>query len=305
MYLEQETKEAYLRAILCDPPEVIEQKDNDELGILTSSASPVNNIRNTQRSCKSEIEGEEATSRRLVRRSLRTRQRSRQRYTLLPHYRTTNSKEYTYLSDKSTEATRQLAEIEQMKFTITDLKNAQEQDNTDQNLPLPASLALLSRHKAKRDHLAIALEKQTQENARKRREVEKLRVQLEELERNRVDVEMFAREAEKSQSAESAQEEMACKKQVGWWYVPGWLLGVDRRLKAMTAAQMEFLGLTEFSLDERTEVVRMVLYVNNVGDVPIQIQLKDRKFDSAKVISHFVDLTIRLRIKHRCESMIS
>jgi len=31
MYLEQETKEAYLRAILCDPPEVIEQKDNDEL----------------------------------------------------------------------------------------------------------------------------------------------------------------------------------------------------------------------------------------------------------------------------------
>ena len=32
MYLEQETKEAYLRAILCDPPEVIDQKDNDELG---------------------------------------------------------------------------------------------------------------------------------------------------------------------------------------------------------------------------------------------------------------------------------
>jgi hypothetical protein len=32
MYLEQETKEAYLRAILCDPPTVIEQKDNDELG---------------------------------------------------------------------------------------------------------------------------------------------------------------------------------------------------------------------------------------------------------------------------------
>jgi hypothetical protein len=35
MYLEQETKEAYLRAILCDPPEVIEQKDNDELGAFS------------------------------------------------------------------------------------------------------------------------------------------------------------------------------------------------------------------------------------------------------------------------------
>jgi hypothetical protein len=35
MYLEQETKETYLRAILCDPPTVIEQKDNDELGNMT------------------------------------------------------------------------------------------------------------------------------------------------------------------------------------------------------------------------------------------------------------------------------
>ena len=119
------------------------------------------------------------------------------------------------------EAADKLAKIGQMKAAITDLKNAQEQDNTDQNLPLPASIALLTSHKAKRDQLAIALEKQTQENARKRREVEKVRVQLEELERNRVDVEMFAREAERSQSAESAQEELTSKKQVGWWYVLG------------------------------------------------------------------------------------
>ena len=39
MYLEQETKEAYLRAILCDPPEVIEQKDNDELGISKTTST--------------------------------------------------------------------------------------------------------------------------------------------------------------------------------------------------------------------------------------------------------------------------
>lgn len=41
MYLEQETKEAYLRAILCDPPEVIEQKDNDELGMSSQVYSNV------------------------------------------------------------------------------------------------------------------------------------------------------------------------------------------------------------------------------------------------------------------------
>ena len=107
-----------------------------------------------------------------------------------------------------------------MKTAITDLKNAQEQDNTDQNLPLPASIALLTSHKANRDHLAIALERQSQENTRKRREVEKLRVQLAELERNRVHAERFAQEAERSKNAENMQEEMAGKKQVGWWYVP-------------------------------------------------------------------------------------
>jgi hypothetical protein len=104
-----------------------------------------------------------------------------------------------------------------MQAAIIDLKNAQEQDNTDQNLPLPASIALLSSQKAKRDQLAITLERKNQENSRKRREVEKLRVQLAELERNRVDAEMFAREAEKSKNAENSQEEMASKKQVGWW----------------------------------------------------------------------------------------
>jgi len=207
------------------------------------------------------------------------------------------------------EATRKLVEIEKMKAAITDLKNAQEQDNTDQNLPLPASLALLTSHKAKRDQLAIALEKQIQENARKRREVEKLRVQLEELERTRIDVEMFAREAERSQSAESAQEELASKKQVGWWYVLGLIVwGIDGcRLKAITAAQMEFLGLKEFNLDEKTEMVRLVLYVKNVGDIPIQIQLKDRKFDSAKVLQSVSGLllTVRLLTKDHCGLKIS
>lgn len=106
-----------------------------------------------------------------------------------------------------------------MQAAIAELKNAQEQDNTDQNLPLPESIALLTSRKANRDQLAINLERQSQENARKRREVEKLRTQLAEMERNRVDAEMFAREAERSKNAENMQAEMASKKQVGWWYV--------------------------------------------------------------------------------------
>jgi hypothetical protein len=127
--------------------------------------------------------------------------------------------DYTDLSNKSNEASRLLAEISEMQSAITELKNAQEQGNTDQNLPLPASIALLTSHKANRDQLAISLERQSQENTKKRKEVEKLRIHLAELERNRVDAEMFAREAERSQNAENMQAEMASKKQVGWWYV--------------------------------------------------------------------------------------
>src|SRR5271167_2979820 len=113
--------------------------------------------------------------------------------------------DYTDLSNQSTETSRLLAEISQMQTAITDLKNAQEQANTDQNLPLPASIALLSSQKATRDQLAIELERKTQENTRKRREVEKLRTHLAELDRNRVDAEMFAREAEKMKNAENLQ----------------------------------------------------------------------------------------------------
>ena len=52
----------------------------------------------------------------------------------------------------------------------------------------------------------------------------------------------------------------------------------------MTAAQMEFLGLKEFEFDEKKQEVRMLLYVDNVGDIPMQIQLKNRKLDSVKVV---------------------
>jgi hypothetical protein len=62
----------------------------------------------------------------------------------------------------------------------------------------------------------------------------------------------------------------------------------ESRLQAMTSTQMEFLGLKEFKYDEATQEVRLTLQMDNVGDVAILLQLKDRKLDSAKVSSsHF------------------
>lgn len=67
---------------------------------------------------------------------------------------------------------------------------------------------------------------------------------------------------------------------------------VENRLKAMTTAQMDFLGLKEFKFDEKSQEVCMVLHVDQVGDVPMQIHLKNNKLDSAKVIFLLPSLTI-------------
>jgi hypothetical protein len=58
---------------------------------------------------------------------------------------------------------------------------------------------------------------------------------------------------------------------------------VESRLKAMTATQMQFLGLKEFKFDEKAQEVRLVLQMDNMPDIPVLLQLKDHKLDSAKV----------------------
>jgi len=74
----------------------------------------------------------------------------------------------------------------------------------------------------------------------------------------------------------------------------------------MTSTQMDFLGLKEFKYDERAQDVTMVLQVANVGDIPIQIQLRNRQFDSAKVRSSVTfAANFRSRTKVLSDSMIS
>jgi hypothetical protein len=58
----------------------------------------------------------------------------------------------------------------------------------------------------------------------------------------------------------------------------------ESRLKAMTATQMGFLGLKEFKVDQVAQQVSLVLQVDNVGDIPMKLQLKNGKLDSAKVL---------------------
>jgi hypothetical protein len=52
----------------------------------------------------------------------------------------------------------------------------------------------------------------------------------------------------------------------------------------MTATQMGFLGLKEFKVDQVAQQISLVLQVDNVGDIPMKLQLKHGKLDSAKVL---------------------
>jgi len=52
----------------------------------------------------------------------------------------------------------------------------------------------------------------------------------------------------------------------------------------MTATQMDLLGLKEFKFDEKAQEVKLVLQVDNVGDVAMQLYLKNDKLESAKVV---------------------
>jgi hypothetical protein len=190
--------------------------------------------------------------------------------------------EYTELIAQANEVNHRLAEISEMEATIADLKNAQEQSNTDQNLPLPESIALLESQGTCREKVTMTLERQTQENTRRKREVDKLRAQLGEIEKQRVEVEKFAKETERSRNAENMQEELASRKQVGWWYL--WPLSpIMVRLQAMTATQMRFYGFKAFDYDEGSDQINLTLQVGGVDDVSVLIQLRNSIFDNAKV----------------------
>ena len=61
--------------------------------------------------------------------------------------------------------------------------------------------------------------------------------------------------------------------------------GVENRLKAMTATQMEFLGWKEFKVDDGGKEISLVMQVENVGDVPMKLHVKEGKLEAAKVVS--------------------
>ena len=60
----------------------------------------------------------------------------------------------------------------------------------------------------------------------------------------------------------------------------------------MTSTQMDFLGYKSFEYNVKAEEVNIVLQMDNIGEIPVLIQLKNGKLESAKVQHSLLLLTL-------------
>ncbi|OJJ61258.1 hypothetical protein ASPSYDRAFT_146950 [Aspergillus sydowii CBS 593.65] len=192
-YVEQVTKEKFLRAIVGDPPLVVGHNENVELE--TQLAEVKAELKARKEEVRSMIEDMEKMARALSARNVRN---GLTRLTISG---------YKNVQLQMTELATLPESIENLESTIAALRTKQvanSNTSSSQNLPLPATLSLLGEREAE----LAALNRQiaTAQNAlpRKTREAETMERELNILERRKSEAIMQAREAQrKKQEGES------------------------------------------------------------------------------------------------------
>ncbi|KAI9808576.1 MAG: hypothetical protein M1825_003725 [Sarcosagium campestre] len=200
-YLEQVTKEKFLRAILGDPPLLVEAQDNIELEAQLVEA-------------KAQLKEQKIESARLVS-QIETRAR-----------------ELTLRHEIILEQTNQLSTLpaatSALHASIADLRLQIDPDTTsaatgggggpEDNLPLPATLSLLSAEEARLAHLDHQISTlQTTLLPRKTRELERLETELRPLEAKRQASCAAAREAQRRKDAAAGGVADELEERGRWW----------------------------------------------------------------------------------------
>ncbi|CEJ57153.1 hypothetical protein PMG11_05858 [Penicillium brasilianum] len=192
-YLEQVTKEKFLRAIVGDPPLVVGHNENVELE--TQLAEVKAELKSRKEEARLMIEEMETMSRELARR-------------------------YKNVEVQMTQLSTLPDSIENLESTIAGLRAKQVASMTSsdprssQNLPLPATMALLSEREAELAALNRQILAVQNTLPRKTREAEAIERECSVLERRKVEAVTQAREAQrkKQQGESDGLEEM------GRWY---------------------------------------------------------------------------------------
>ncbi|KAB8236890.1 hypothetical protein ETB97_005739 [Aspergillus alliaceus] len=188
-YVEQVTKEKFLRAIVGDPPLVVGHNENVELE--TQLAEVKAELKARKEEVRTMITEMEKTGRDLANR-------------------------YNNVELQITQLSTLPESIENLESTIAGLraKQASNTDASSQNLPLPATLSLLAEREAELASLNRQLAAVQNALPRKTREAEAVERELGVLERRKSEAVTQAREAErKKQEGESDGLE-----EVGRWY---------------------------------------------------------------------------------------
>ncbi|KAE9370631.1 hypothetical protein N431DRAFT_412197 [Stipitochalara longipes BDJ] len=204
-YLEQVTKEKFIRAIVGDPPLVVEHQENVELEESLAVAKAALKAQKTE---VAELVAElEARGRELCRK-------------------------YENIQMQTTQLQELPARIDTLQSSVEELKAAQQPgSNPTLNLPLEKTLALVEERERERAELDRQLEQLQVMVPRKTRELERLNAELQPLEVKRLGSTASAREAKRRKEEALGGVGDDLEDRGRWWR------GVESGLKGMLGVE--------------------------------------------------------------------
>ncbi|KAH0494841.1 hypothetical protein TgHK011_008426 [Trichoderma gracile] len=191
-YVEQVTKEKFIRAIVGDPPLIVTLQEN--LDLERENAEAKAQLKNLKLEVADLVADLERRGREL-------------------------SKRYENIQLETARLEELPAKIAELEKRIKELKSQQESSESDPNLrlPLTKTLGLVSKRKAEQQELARELEALRAKVPRKRKEAERLQAELLPLEAKRQSSTTAAREARRRKEAALGGVADDLEQRARWW----------------------------------------------------------------------------------------
>lgn len=191
-YVEQVTKEKFIRAIVGDPPLIVTMQEN--LDLEKENAEAKAQLKNLKTEVASMVQHLDSKARDL-------------------------SKKYEHVELETTRLKELPSKIEHLQAQIAELRAAQDMSGSDPNLnlPLTKTRSLVQRRKSEQQELTRELDALRSKVPRKRKEAERLQTELGPLETKRQNSEIAAREAKRRKEAALGGVADDLEQRARWW----------------------------------------------------------------------------------------
>jgi chromosome segregation ATPase len=191
-YVEQVTKEKFIRAIVGDPPLIVTMQEN--LDLEKENAEAKAQLKNLKTEVASMVQHLDSKARDL-------------------------SRKYEHVQLEKTRLEELPSKIEHLQSQIAELRAAQDMSGSDPNLnlPLTKTRSLVQRRKSEQQELTRELDALRSKVPRKRKEAERLQTELGPLEIKRQNSETAAREAKRRKEAALGGVADDLEQRARWW----------------------------------------------------------------------------------------